>query len=138
MKPSLKPGLAKTIRVSVDRSRTIGFMGEDGRIYATPAMVRDFEYESRNFILEHLDPGEDTVGAHVSVDHLAPTLEGDTVEIELTIAKVEKRLIEVKGVMRDSLEQCGQGLHRRFVVDVARQHGRLAERKAKLAAKTSG
>ena len=137
MKSSLKPGLTKTMRITVDRGRTIGFMGDEGRIYATPSMVRDFEYESRNFILEHLDPGEDTVGAHVSIDHLAPTLEGDTVEIELTVAKVEKRLIEVKGVMRDSLEQCGQGLHRRFVVDVQRQHGRLAERKAKLAQRVS-
>ena len=133
MKSSLQPGLAKTVRIAVDRERTIGFMGEGGRVYATPSMVLDFERECRNFILEHLDAGEDTVGAHVSVDHLAPTLEGDTVEFQLTITKVDKRLVEIAGTMRDSLEQCGRGVHRRFVVDVQRQFTRLAERKAKLA-----
>lgn len=132
MKPSLKPGLAKTVRIAVDRTRTIGFMGDEGRVYSTPSMVHDFEYASRDFMLEHLDPGEDTVGAHVSVDHLAPTLEGDTVEIVLKIVKVERRLVEIEGTMTDSLEPCGRGLHRRFVVDVARQHQRLVERKAKM------
>jgi len=132
MKDSLRPGLAKTVRIAVDRARTIGFMGEEGRVYATPAMVSDFEYASRDFIKEHLDPGEDTVGAHVSVDHLAPSLEGDTVEIALRIVKVERRLIEIEGTMTDSLEPCGRGLHRRFVVDVERQYARLKERKVKM------
>jgi fluoroacetyl-CoA thioesterase len=132
LKSSLKPGLTKTVRIAVDRSRTIGFMGEEGRVYATPSMALDFENACRNLIQEHLDPGEDTVGAHVSIDHLAPTLEGDAVEIGLTIITVDKRLVEIEGVMRDSLEQCGRGLHRRFVVDIERQHARLSERKAKL------
>jgi predicted thioesterase len=134
VKSSLKPGLTKTVRIAVDRGRTIGFMGDEGRVYGTPSMVLDFEYACHGLIAEHLDPGEDTVGAHVSVDHLAPTLEGDTVEFALTVTKVDKRLVEIEGAMRDSLEQCGRGLHRRFVVDVARQYARLAERKAKLAA----
>jgi predicted thioesterase len=136
MKPSLEPGLAKTVRIAVDRARTIGFMGDEGRVYATPSMVLDFEYACRDLIKEHLDPGEDTVGAHVSVDHLAPTLEGDTVVFELKITKVDRRLIEIEGTMTDSLEPCGRGLHRRFVVDVARQFARLAERKAKMPAKS--
>jgi fluoroacetyl-CoA thioesterase len=132
MKETLKPGLTKTVRITVDRGRTIGFMGDEGRVYATPSMVHDFEYASRDFIQEHLDPGEDTVGAHVSVDHLAPTLEGDTVEITLTVVKVDRRLVEIEGTMTDSLEPCGRGLHRRFVVDVQRQYQRLKERKAKM------
>lgn len=134
MKSSLKPGLTKTVQIAVDRRRTVGFMGEGGRVYGTPSLVWDFEFASHALIAEHLDDGEDTVGAHVSVDHLAPTLEGDTVTFEVTITKIDKRLIEIEGVMRDSLEQCGRGVHRRFVVDVERQFARLAERKAKLAA----
>ena len=132
MKSSLKPGLTQTVRIAVDRGRTIGFMGEDGRVYGTPSLVLDFEYACHGLIADHLDPGEDTVGAHVSVDHLAPTLEGDTVEVALTVTKVDRRMVEIEGTMRDSFEQCGRGLHRRFVVDVARQYARLADRKAKL------
>jgi fluoroacetyl-CoA thioesterase len=132
MKASLKPGLSKTIRIAVDRGRTIGFMGDDGRVYSTPSMVLDFEYSTRDFLMEHLDPGEDSVGAHVSVDHLGPTLEGDTVEFILSVAEVEGRRVTVEGTMRDSVEQVGRGIHKRFIVDVARQHARLAAKRAKL------
>lgn len=132
MKPTLKVGLSKTVRIPVDRARTIGFMGDEGRVYSTPSMVHDFEYSSRDFLLEHLDPGEDSVGAHVSVDHLGPTVEGDTVELALTITDIEGRRVTVEGVMRDSIEQVGRGTHKRFVVDVARQHARLAAKRAKV------
>jgi fluoroacetyl-CoA thioesterase len=131
LKPSLSAGLQKTVRIEIDRARTIGFMGDEGRVYATPSMVLDFEMATRQFLLEHLDDGEDSVGAHVSIDHLGPTLEGDTVEMSLKIVKVD-------GHMRDTLDACGRGLHRRFIVDVARQYGRLAARKAKLAEKRRG
>src|SRR4051812_17832711 len=121
MKASLKPGLTKTVHITVDRGRTIGFMGDDGRVYSTPSMVSDFEYATRDLLFDYLDPGEDTVGAHVSVDHLGPSLEGDTIEIVLTVTEVDGRRVTVEAAMRDSVEQVGRGVHQRFVVDVARQ-----------------
>src|SRR4029079_6260380 len=36
MKRSLRPGLSTVKRIAIDRDRTIGFMGEDARVYATP------------------------------------------------------------------------------------------------------
>ena len=48
-------------------------------VYATPRMVSDVEYACRDFLLAHLDAGEDSVGAHVSIDHLAATPLGLTV-----------------------------------------------------------
>ncbi len=65
MKSSLASGLTTTRRITVDRSRTIGFMGEGGRVYATPELVRDVEVTCRNLLLEHLDEGEDSVGTRV-------------------------------------------------------------------------
>ena len=41
MKPSLQAGVSMTRRISIDRDRTIGFMGEDARVYATPSMIMD-------------------------------------------------------------------------------------------------
>ena len=73
MKASLKPGLSFSKTILVDEGRCIGFMGKEGMVYATPMMVSDVEYTCRDFLLEHLDAGEDSVGAHVSIDHLAPT-----------------------------------------------------------------
>ena len=62
MKPTLKPGLDHTKNITVDDSRVINFMGEDCRVYATPRIISDVEYTCRDFLLEHLDPGEDSVG----------------------------------------------------------------------------
>jgi hypothetical protein len=41
MKNTLAAGLDSTREFVVDRSRTIDFMGEDARVYATPMLVRD-------------------------------------------------------------------------------------------------
>jgi fluoroacetyl-CoA thioesterase len=44
MKASLQPGVARVSRITVDRDRTISFMGDAGRAYATPWLVSDIEY----------------------------------------------------------------------------------------------
>ena len=40
MKPGLTAGMSRTRRFEVDKDRTIGFMGEALRVYATPSMTR--------------------------------------------------------------------------------------------------
>ena len=67
MKPILAKGVTATKRYTVDKDRTIDFMGDDLRVYATPQIVHDLEYACRNLILEHLDEGEDTVGAKIEI-----------------------------------------------------------------------
>ncbi len=62
MKDTLKPGLTATRRITIDKPRTIDFLGENLRVYATPELVRDFEIACREFLLAHCDPGEDSVG----------------------------------------------------------------------------
>jgi len=71
MKTTLVPGLTTTREFAVDRERTIDFMGEEARVYATPMLVRDIEVTCRELLLAHLDPGEDSVGTRVEIDHLA-------------------------------------------------------------------
>ena len=44
MKDSLQAGARISVTIDVDRTRTIGFMGDEGRVYATPSMISDFEY----------------------------------------------------------------------------------------------
>ena len=132
MKDSLKAGLSTTRRFEVDRSRTIGFMGDEGRVYATPAMIMDIEITARDLIKQHLDDGEDTVGTHVSVDHLAATIEGDMAEITITITEAEGRAVTVEASVKDSLEDVGRGIHKRFIVDTAKTFERIKAKKEKL------
>ena len=135
MKPSLAAGLSSTSKLTVDRDRTIGFMGEKARVYATPMLVRDIEMASRELLLEHLDSGEDSVGTRVEIDHLAATLLGMAVELKVTVAEVSGRAVTLEVEGRDGVDLICRGKHRRFVVDVKTTEERLAAkaRKAGLA-----
>jgi fluoroacetyl-CoA thioesterase len=138
MKPSLRPGLSRVNRITIDRERTIGFMGEQARTYATPAMIRDIEYTCRDLIVEHADPGEDSVGMEVAVKHLAPTLMGMTVEIAVRVIAVDGRKVSFEATVKDELDQVGAGTHIRFVVEKAKTFERLKAKAARLAAAQSG
>lgn len=137
MKPSLHAGVAAERRIIVDRDRTISFMGEEGRVYATPAMVRDIEHTCRDFILEHLDDDEDSVGTAIAVDHIAATLPGMTVTIRVTVEAVEGRQIRLRVTAEDDLEPIGKGTHARFVVAKSKTFERLKAKAAKLKARTA-
>ncbi len=76
MKPTLTPGLSFSRRLTVDEERCISFMGPENRVYATPRMVSDVEYACRDWLLGHLDAGEDSVGALVHIEHLGATPPG--------------------------------------------------------------
>lgn len=134
MKESLRPGISKTKRLVIDRARTIGFMGEEGRVYATPSLVLDVEHTCRELILEHADPGEDSVGVEVALKHLAATPLGMEVEITVTARAVEGRKVTFEVAAKDELEPISSGSHTRFVVDTAKTLERLKAKAAKRAA----
>jgi predicted thioesterase len=134
VKASLRPGLASTVRYEVDDSRVMSFMGTELGTYSTPNMLRDIERTCRTLALQHLDDGEDSVGAHVTLDHLGPTLKGMWVEVAARIIEVDGRRITFEAVVRDVIQDVGKARHVRFVVDKARQKERLAAKAAKLAA----
>jgi fluoroacetyl-CoA thioesterase len=131
MKSSLQAGLELRKCLTVDEERCIGFMGREGMVYATPRMVSDVEYACRDYLLQHLDPGEDSVGAHVSIDHLAATPLGLKVEISARVIEVDRRKVTFEFTVHDPVEQCGRGKHVRFVVETAKSRERLAAKRAK-------
>jgi fluoroacetyl-CoA thioesterase len=133
MKESLRPGVRRVNRIEVDHDRTIGFMGEEGRVYGTPYLVRDIEMTCRQLILDHGDPGEDSVGTEIAIKHLAPTLLGMSVEITVTVTAVEGRKVAFEISARDDIEQISTGTHGRFVVDVNKTIERLKAKAAKRA-----
>jgi fluoroacetyl-CoA thioesterase len=131
MKPSLKPGLARERRIAVDDSRVIEFMGEDCRVYATPRIISDVEYTCRDFLLEHLDPGEDSVGTKVNWEHVGPALLGETVTVSVRLTQIEGRRVTFEAAVAAGADAVAQGTHERFIVDVQKVRERLLKRKAR-------
>ena len=131
MKADLRPGVSRTSLLIVDRDRSIGFMGEEGRVYGTPYLVRDIEHACRDLLLEYGDTGEDSVGTDISIKHVAPTLLGMKVEIKVTVNAVEGRKVSFDVSAEDEFEPICSGTHGRFVVDVSKTIERLKAKAAK-------
>lgn len=132
MKESLVAGIRRVEHAAVDESNTIGFLGDDLRVYSTPSMVHDVEYACYRLIGEHLDPGETTLGVHVAVDHLGATPIGHEVEIAVTVRAVEGRKMTLDAEVRDAAEIVGRGTHVRVVTEVERLRPKVAAKRERL------
>jgi len=133
MKPTLKPGLTTTKTITVDEPRVISFMGDDCRVYATPRIISDLEYTCRNFLLEHLDAGEDSVGTKVNWEHVGPALLGAIVTISVKVAGVDGRRVSFEAKVDEGADAVAHGTHERFIVDVQKVRERLLKKKAQRA-----
>ncbi len=131
MKTTLSAGISSTREITVDRERTIDFMGESARVYATPMLLRDIEMTCRELLLEHLDAGEDSVGTRVELDHTAPTLLGMKVRIEARVAELKGRAVTFDVSAHDGLDSICRCRHSRFIVDLKQTEQRLAAKAEK-------
>jgi fluoroacetyl-CoA thioesterase len=135
VKATLIPGVAATRMLTIDRPRTIDFLGEELRVYATPELVRDFEVTCRELLLKHCDPGEDSVGTGVTITHSGASLLGMSVEITVQVAEVNGRLVKFTVSARDGVEPISAGEHTRAVVDVEKLRARVAAKAARAKAR---
>lgn len=137
MSDTLKAGLGATRRVDVDRERTISFMGDDCRVYATPKLLWDIESACRDLILEHVEAGKDSVGIRVELDHVGATLLGMWVDISVTVTEVNGNAVCFDFSARDTLEEIARGKHNRFIVGIEKTAQRLKAKLAKVQSHTA-
>lgn len=130
MKDTLQTGLNATRRIIIDKPRTIDFLGEELRVYATPELVRDFEMACRDFLLEFCDAGEDSVGTGINISHSGATLLGMPVDISIAVTALEGRKVIFSLVAKDGVEEISRGEHARFVVQVDKLRAKLAAKSA--------
>lgn len=131
MSEALQPGLTRTERVTIDRDRTIGFLGDDCRVYATPKLLYDIEVACRNLLLAHGEHGRDSVGTRIELDHLAATLLGMWAEITVRLVEVNGNAVAFEFSARDGIEEIARGRHNRFIVSPEKTAQRLRAKLAK-------
>ena len=122
---TLEAGNATERQLIVDKERTISFLGEDLRIYATPRLVDDIEQTCLDYLLTYLDDGENTVGAAVDIRHVGAALLGMSVSIVATITRIEGRSVTFNVEVRDDVELVATAAHTRVVVNVAKLRTRV-------------
>lgn len=111
----------------------IDFLGvEEARVLGTPFMIAFMELTARNSVKLLLEPGEDTVGTTINVNHLAATPIGMQVTFRTEVLSVNDRRILFKIEAFDEKEKIGEGTHERFIIDVARFASRLQAKRSGL------
>ncbi|WP_397453739.1 thioesterase family protein [Pseudomonas sp. NA-150] len=130
---TLQTGASTEQRLTVDLARTISFLGEDLRIYATPRLVDDIEQVCLNYALAYLGEGENTVGTAVDIRHVGATLLGMSVSIVATVTRIEGRSVTFNVEVRDDVELVATAAHTRTVVNVARLRSRVQAKAAAVA-----
>ncbi len=111
----------------------IDFLGvEEARVLGTPFMIAFMELTARNSVKPLLEPGEDTVGTTINVNHLAATPIGMQVTFRTEVLSVNDRRILFKLEAFDEKEKIGEGTHERFIIDVARFASRLQAKRSGL------
>lgn len=129
MRDDIKPGLEHTVTHTVDDARAISFMGDDLRVYATPSIVNDLEYGCRDLLKLHLPDDEDSVGAHVAVEHLRPTPMGFEATHRIVVEAVDGRRVTFAIEVHDNAELVARGHHTRMIVKVERLKAMVAAKR---------
>ena len=122
MKPELQPGVSDEQTITTTKEMGIVHLGPDApSMYSTPAMVSLIEATCVRLMTRYVDAGEQSVGFHVDVRHLAPTPVGKQVTAKVTLQKVEGRryTFGVEVTNEDGVK-IGGGIHERAVIDISR------------------
>ena len=138
MKDTLKPGLEGTFRYRVPASKTVPRIYPEApdfqmmpAVLATGYLVALAEWACIELIKPHLDwPGEQSLGTHVNLSHLAATPPGLTIELRVRVKEVEGRRIAFAVCAHDGVDTISEGTHERHTIDAARFARKVAAKVA--------
>ena len=125
MKDTLKPGMSSEQTLTTTPEMGIVHLGPNApRMFSTPAMIQLMEGTCVQFLTPYMDTGEQTVGFHVNVKHLAPTKIGQNVRAKVTLNEIKgRRLLFTVEAFNEDGTKVGDGTHERVVVSIDRFAG---------------
>lgn len=143
MSPDLKPGVRFEWTYTVPERATVprlyhdtGFCLDMPDVLATGYMVGMMELACLNGIMPYVEwPHEQSVGVYVSFSHLAATPPGMTLQIRGEVVEVDGRRVKFRVEAWDGVDKITEGVHERMIIDPAKFNARMAEKKARLAAR---
>jgi fluoroacetyl-CoA thioesterase len=124
---TLQPGRIGTATLTVAEQHTAPKLGS-GRapVFASPAMVALIEAAAVACVEDQLAEGQETLGIHLDVEHIAATPAGLEVTATAELIEVAGRKLVFKVEARDAREPIGRGRHTRIIVDSGRFRAKVA------------
>ncbi len=110
MKPSLAVGNSAEVTAVVTEDMCPAFDGVIvHRVYSTWSMAHHMELAARKVLAPHLEPHEEGIGSHISIDHLAPTPVGRRVRVTARAIEVEATTVVCEVAAYDGDRLVGRG-----------------------------
>jgi len=137
MKDSLKPGIKYEHKFLVPASKTVPSLYPEAEeflampeVFATGFLVGFLEWSCIKAIKPHLDwPGEQSVGTHIDVSHLAATPPGLEVIASVELVEVDGRRLVFSVEAHDGVDLISKGRHERFVINKDKFDSKVNEKK---------
>ncbi|MDP7070525.1 MAG: hotdog domain-containing protein [Phycisphaerales bacterium] len=120
MRPSLQLGNTAEIVIHVDEGMCPAFDGiVVHRVYSTWSMAHHMELAARKVLAPHLEAGEEGIGGHLSIDHLAPAVVGAAIRVRAEAVELtgDRLICEVTAWEGDTL--LGRGRQTQRVLPIA-------------------
>jgi predicted thioesterase len=126
VEPLPEVGATAAMTVTVTDGMTARFDDEDVHpVYGTAALVRHMEQVSRRLLVGLREPGEEGVGAELSVRQMAPVPVGEEVELVATITAGTRRRMVTSVEARHLGEVVATGTFTQVTVNLAAWRARL-------------
>lgn len=120
MDPVPEVGRSARMTITVTPDLTARFDDEDVHpVYGTAALVRHMEQVSRRLLVPVREPGEEGVGARMTVRQIAPVPVGEDVELTARVTASSRRRLVTAIVARHRGEPVAEGELEQVCVDIA-------------------
>jgi fluoroacetyl-CoA thioesterase len=135
MSGTLAPGAKTTFKFTVPETKTVPRLYPESAdfqeipaVFATGFMVGLMEWACLQLVKPALKPGEGSLGTHINVSHVAATLPGQTVTVDVECTGVNGRRVAFAVKAHDGVETIGEGTHERMIVPWGRFKARVNEK----------
>ena len=127
---NIEPGLKNETKLTVTNELTAEASGGPrmAPVFSTPQLVRLMESTAHNAILGMLEPSQSSVGAEISIKHMAATPVGMEVRIRAELLEVDGRRLRFRVEAWDEIEKIAEGEHERFIIDWERFMNRVEKK----------
>jgi fluoroacetyl-CoA thioesterase len=131
---NIEPGLKNETKITVTDELTAAASGGPrmAPVLSTPQLVRLMESTAHNTIVALLDPSQSSVGAEISIKHMAATPVGMEVRIRAELLEVDGRRLRFRVEAWDEIEKIAEGEHERFIIDWERFMNRVEKKRQNL------
>ncbi len=129
MSTSLQVGMTHEITIDTTPEHNAQTVHQNlPEVFGTPSLVCFMERASAELVDMHLEPGQQSVGGAMDLQHTAATPLGMQVRVKTEATAIEGKKLTFKLEAWDEQEKIGQATHIRFIINPEKFNAGVAKK----------